>query len=92
MAGTALSIHGVIALADAMRIAGTSLTAISGLKDRVEVGDGSVDYFAYDNPLWTDIGTLVPSKDRDGNSRKTLRMSFQTRKAMGTALIDKLGL
>jgi hypothetical protein len=96
VAGTALSIHGVVALADAMRIAGAPLMALAALRDKVTINDTGqerkVDYFDYDNPLWTTIGVLVFSKDRAGNVRKTLRMSFQTRKAMGVALIDKLGL
>jgi DNA-sulfur modification-associated len=96
IAGTALSIHGVLALADAMRTGGTPVTALGALQDQVTINENSqerkVDYFDYDNPLWTSIGVLVLSKDRTGNTRKTLRMSFQTRKALGTALIDKLGL
>ena len=96
VAGTALSIHGVVALADAMRIAGTPLTALGALKDQVTINeDGNerkVDYFDYANPLWTSIGVLVLSRDKAGNARKTLRMSFQTRRAVGTALIDKVGV
>lgn len=92
MAGTALSVHGMVAVADAMRTAGTELGALNVLKEKVSVDGRDVDFFDYENPLWTDIGALVPSKDKAGNSRKTLRMSFQTRKAMGTALTDKLGL
>lgn len=96
VAGTAVSIHGVIALADALRTSETPLTRLSDLRSTVVVNeDGherSVDFFDYDNPLWTSIGVLVLAQDKAGNTRKTLRMSFQTRKAMGTALIEKLGL
>jgi hypothetical protein len=51
-----------------------------------------VDFFDYANPLGSDIGILVNATDRAGNVRKTLRMSFQTRKAMGTALKQRVGL
>lgn len=97
VAGAAVSIHGVIALADAMRAAKTPLSELSKLKSTVAVaGPGhtsvQVDFFDYDNPTWVDRGILVMSQDKDGNARKTLRMSFQTRKAAGDALIDLLGI
>lgn len=96
VAGTALSVHGLVALADAMYKSETSLSALRSLKAQSTINEGDkerhVDYFDYDNPLWTNIGVLVLSQDKAGNPRKTLRMSFQTRKAMGTALADKLGL
>ena len=95
VAGTALSIHGVVALADAMYINSVPLTELGKLKSSVIVtepgkADQLVDYFDYVNPEWTDRGILVLSKDKAGNTRKTLRMSFQTRKAMGDALMDKV--
>lgn len=96
IAGTAVSIHGVIALADAMRVGGVDFSELKKLKHSVIITeDGSdrlVDFFDYDNPLWTDIGVLVSSLDKDGKQRKTLRMSFQTRKAVGNAMKTELGL
>jgi hypothetical protein len=96
MAGTALSIHGAVALADAMRRTETPLSALRALRDAVTINEGGrerkVDYFDYDNPLWTSIGALVLSQDKAGATRKSLRMSFQTRKAVGGALVAKLGL
>jgi hypothetical protein len=97
IAGTAVSIHGVVALADAMKVAGTPLTELSKLKSSVIVKDESgeeslVDFFDYENPLWTNLGILVSATDKDGNIKKTLRMSFQTRKAIGVALKAKLGI
>lgn len=96
VAGTALSIHGVVALADAMHTSGTPLAALQALRSEVTISENGherqVDYFDYANPLWTSIGVLVLSKDKQGNTRKNLRMSFQTRKAMGQAMIQKLGL
>lgn len=96
VAGTALSIHGAIALADQMRTAAAPLTKLSALQSRVVINqdgdDRTIDFFDYANPLWTNIGVLVLSQDKAGNSRKTLRMSFQTRKAMGMALVEKVGI
>ncbi|WP_194288914.1 MULTISPECIES: DNA sulfur modification protein DndB [unclassified Nocardioides] len=97
VAGTAVSIHGVIALADAMRKANKPLSELSKLKSTVAVpGPGhttvDVDFFDYDNPTWIDRGILVLSKNKAGETRKTLRMSFQTRKAAGDALIELLAM
>lgn len=96
VAGTAVSIHGVIALADSMRTSGASLTKLSALKSTVSIDeDGverAVDYFNYDNPLWLSIGVLALAKDKKGNPRRTLRVSFQTRRAMAAALIEKVGV
>jgi DNA-sulfur modification-associated len=96
IAGTAVSIHGIIALADTMRTVGADLRQLKALKSTVTVNETGqereVDYFDYDNPLWTNIGVLALSQDKEGNARKTLRMSFQTRRAMGDALKAKLGL
>jgi hypothetical protein len=96
IAGTAVSIHGVVALADRMRVAGTSLKDLSGLRSSVITNENGqdrlVDYFDYDNPVWTQIGVLVSAVGKDGHQRKALRMSFQTRRAMGEELINKLNL
>lgn len=96
VAGAAVSIHGVIALADAMYRNNVDLKHLSKLNATVTPNPAkpqeTVDYFSYDNPLWTNIGVLVHSTDKDGNLRKTLRMSFQTRKAIGDALKAQLGL
>lgn len=97
VAGTAVSIHGIIALASAMKDGGVPLAELKQLKSSVIVAtdgqpDRAVDYFDYDNELWTQIGVLVTSTDKTGALRKTLRMSFQTRKAVGDALKDKLGI
>jgi hypothetical protein len=97
VAGAAVSIHGVVALADAMKSYGVPLSELAKLKSTVNVAeagkpDKTVDYFDYDNPEWTERGVLVMATSKSGELRKTLRMSFQTRKAMGDALIAKLGL
>lgn len=97
VAGTAVSIHGVIALASKMRAEGIPLSELKNLKSSVIVTeegepDRAVDFFDYANELWTSIGVLVVSTDKTGALRKTLRMSFQTRKAFGDALTSKLGI
>jgi hypothetical protein len=93
IAGTALSIHGVIAVADTLfRNDLDPATSLAGLRSTVVVDQQSVDYFSYENPVWQRIGVLVPSTDSDGNQRLSLRMSFQTRQAMGKELKAKLSL
>ncbi len=93
MAGTALSIHGVIAVADALFRNGINpATSLAGLRSAVVVDGRDADYFSYENPVWQRIGVLVPSTDSGGNQRLSLRMSFQTREAIGKELKAKLGL
>lgn len=92
LAGTAVSIHGLIAVADVLYRKELPLTSLSRLASEVSVDGRSVDYFSYDNPNWLQIGVLVMAKDKDGNDRKQLRMSFQTRSAMGKELKRKLEL
>jgi len=92
MAGTALSIHGVIAVAD--EVYRQNLDAhkvLEPLGEPVFVGGKEIDYFSYHNPTWAKIGALVTSEDSAGNERLTLRMSFQTRKAMAEELKRRVG-
>jgi hypothetical protein len=93
LAGTALSVHGVMAVADSLWQGHLDPAAsLSGLKDTVVVGGRRVDYLSYENPLWGQIGLLVPATDTAGVTRLTLRMSFQTRDAIGKEFKAKLGL
>ena len=101
MAGTAVSIHGLIAAMYAMwRDEVDPAVAFKALADTetvtVKVDGGTftrdVDYFSYQNPVWQRLGILIPSPDKEGNERLTLRMSFQTRSAMGKELKAKMGL
>lgn len=43
------------------------------------------------NPAWTKVGALVPAQERPAE-RLTLRMSFQTRKAVAEELKRRVGL
>jgi hypothetical protein len=93
IAGTALSIHGMVAVANAMwegdlEVAG----ALKKFAEQVSVDGRMVDYFSYDNPIWTDLGVLVNARDKDGGTKKNLRMSFQTRKAVASEFTRMLGL
>ncbi|MCG7320816.1 DNA sulfur modification protein DndB [Arsenicicoccus bolidensis] len=93
MAGTALSIHGVIALADEIcRGKLDAAKVLPRLQEPVYDGAGNeLDYFSYDNPIWVKIGALVQTEDKSGNPRKTLRMSFQSRKAVADEIKRHLG-
>jgi len=102
IAGTAVSIHGVIAAMYAMYESDTdphvAFKALHGATVPIKtvIDDQTytheVDYFSYENPVWQRLGILVPSTDKAGKERLTLRMSFQTRTAMGKELKAKLGL
>lgn len=99
MAGSALSVHGVIAVFSAI-YPGSDLSALSKLgakvqlvtSDGAQVLDGGgeprfVDFFSHENPVWEQEGILV-----QGKNGLTTRMSFQTRKAMADALRKQVGL
>lgn len=95
VAGTALSIHGVAAVA--AKIWATrdrDLTCLEHLAEPVKTGNGlhEVDYFSYKNNLWQRVGVLVSSVTSGGETRQTLRSSFQTRKAVADAMVARVGL
>jgi hypothetical protein len=91
IAGTALSVHGLIAAADALyqqQIDPASV--LPALDDTLEVDGLKVDYFSYENPLWLRIGVLALAETRDGSLRKQLRVSFPSRRAIADELKRKL--
>lgn len=94
IAGSALSIHGVIAVAaDIWRTKDKDLDCLKRLAEPATAGNGTpVDYFAYKNPDWQSMGVLVSSVTASGEARLTIRSSFQTRKAVADALVSKVGL
>lgn len=93
MAGTALSVHGVIAVANEIYARRLSpIDVLHPLADPVQADGKEIDYFSYDNPVWLKIGALALAEDRKGNVRRTLRMSFQTRDAMGEEMKRRVGL
>jgi hypothetical protein len=77
MAGTALSVYGLIAVANALYHQGIDpALVLPALQDTVVGDDGTdADYFSYRNPLWVRVGVLTLAEDKDGNERKQLRMS-----------------
>lgn len=88
MAGTALSIHGIIAIASAIYSRKLDpVSTLANLGNPVTVDGESVDYFSYRNPTWQRIGALV-----DTNGRPQLRMSFQSRRAVAAEFLNRLGL
>jgi len=71
MAGTALSVHGVIAVADEIYKRGLDpRTVLARLAEPEYLGGEPVDYFSYDNPVWARIGALVQDGSRLGRLRK----------------------
>jgi len=94
VAASALSIHGVVAIAaELWRTEAKDLDVLERLAEPASAGNGSaVDYFAYKNPDWQSMGVLVSSVTASGEARLTIRSSFQTRKAVADALVAKVGL
>lgn len=93
MAGTALSIHGIIAIADEIYSQNLDTAKVlEPLSAPFFVDGKQIDYFSYENPVWPKIGTLVTTEDAAGNARLNLRMSFQSRKAMADELKHRVGL
>jgi len=91
IAGTAISVHGLIAAADALYQHGVEPKSVLPLlRDTVEVDGQKMDYFSYDNPLWLRIGVLALAEARDGTLRKQLRVSFPSRRAIAEELRRKL--
>jgi hypothetical protein len=91
IAGTALSVHGLIAAADALYQQQIDpASALQALNDTAEVDGQEVDYFSYENPLWLRIGVLALAETRDGTLRKQLRVSFPSRRAIADELKRKL--
>jgi hypothetical protein len=93
ISGTAVSIHGLIAVASTMfKHDIDPSTVLPKLREPVAVNGVMIDYFSYDNPQWVNAGILVLAPDQEGNTRKQLRMSFQTRRGMATELSRRLSL
>ncbi len=94
VAGSALSIHGVVAIAAATwATKAKNLNVLDRLAEPASSGNGSpVDYFAYSNPDWQKIGVLVSTVTSGGAHKLTLRTSFQTRKAAADSMLAKVGL
>jgi len=94
IAGSALSIHGIVAIAaDIWRTEDRDLDCLKRLAEPATAGNGTpVDYFAYKNPDWQAMGVLVSAVTASGEARLTIRSSFQTRKAVADALLTKVGL
>ena len=98
LSATAIAMHGYIAVADAIYTSKTQdLSVLASLTEKVtlhakgfhhEAGD-VVDMFDYDNPEWQKRGILVQSTDKKGVTKLASRMSFQTRKAMAEAMLER---
>ncbi len=85
---SALAIWAYVAIARKMRDRRTDLDVLKKLGERVAINDQSgegqrdVDLFSRENPVWEQIGVLVPSTKKTGEKVFTLRNARQTRDAM----------
>jgi hypothetical protein len=97
---SALAISAYVAIARKMQDRQIDLSLLERLGKPVtatfKVADGTqrreVDLFSRENPIWEQIGVLVPSQQKSGQNVFTLRNARQTRAAMLKTLEDVLGL
>ena len=93
IAGTALSVYGMIFVANLLYQHGIDpATVLPRLNKQMTIGGKKTDYFSYDNPVWVRIGVLTLAEDKEGNERKQLRVSFPSRRAMADELRRKLNM
>jgi hypothetical protein len=97
---SALAISAYVAIARKMQDRQIDLSRLERLGEPVTVAIKSadsdekreVDLFSRENPIWEQIGVLVPSTQRSGQKVFTLRNARQTRDAMLKTLEGVLGL
>jgi hypothetical protein len=95
---SALAIWAYVAIARKMRDRKVDLAILRKLGEPVAVNsqgaerERRVDLFSRENPVWEQIGVLVPSTKKTGQKVFTLRNARQTRDAMLKTLETVLGL
>lgn len=95
---SALAIHAYVALARKMREQDLGLVTLDKLAHKVSIKDKDkerqIDYFSRENPLWEQIGVLVPGTKakKTGGKVLNLRNARQTRQAMFAALAELVGV
>ena len=91
IAGTALSVQGLIAVADTLyKQRMNPALVLPALNEAAEADGAEIDYFSYENPLWLRIGVLALAEGKDGTQRKQLRVSYASRHAIVDELKRKL--
>ncbi len=93
---SALAISAYVATARKMYDAKLDLDLLNKLSRPAANTDGeeqqNVDLFSRENPIWEQIGVLVPSTKKSGEKVLTLRNARQTRQAMLGTIEGVLGL
>jgi hypothetical protein len=92
LASWAISIHGYIRLARLLYDENVDLTVLDKFAEKHEENGVIYDFFAWDNPEWQRRGVVVPAVNKAGKTSLTARNSHQSRRAMGEAFAQKLGL
>lgn len=88
---SAVAIMAYIALAHRMREQGIGLAALEKLRPQERNGV-EVDFFARTNPIWQQVGVLVPRVNKKGVTTLNLRNARQSRDAMLTKIAELLGV
>jgi len=89
LSASALAIHGYIGLARRFRDGNVDLHRLEPL---ARPADPREDYFALTNPAWQTRGILVPSQNKAGETKLTMRNANQTRRAVVDTLAELVGL
>jgi hypothetical protein len=100
---SALAISSYVAIAKKLRDEGIDISVLEKLSQPVSIhktdavsgkslGEAEVDFFSRENPVWEQVGVLVPSTKKSGAKVYTLRNARQTREAMLKQIHGFLGL
>lgn len=90
VAGSGVSIHAVIAAMSALYAQRADPDeAFAKLK---QPADNDVDFFAFDNPAWSDAGIIVKSSSAAGKVSYLVRTSYPTRRAAAKIVTDRIGV
>ena len=89
---SALAIAAYVALARLMRDHDVDLSALDRLTATIMVNEKVIDFLSRENPLWEEIGVLVPVTKRNGTKALNLRNAKEPRKEMLKRLADLIGV
>ncbi len=87
-----LAIIAYVALARKMREQNVGPVTLDKLAQTIDVDGRRLDYFSRENPLWKQVGVLVPVTKRNGTEALNLRNARQSRQAMLQALAELIGV
>ena len=88
----AIAIHGYVRLARTFYDKDLSLDLLAGLNKKVRTSKGFVDFFSFQNPLWTDNAVLVTKVNKDEKPTISVPNTRDTRRTMHLLSAQYLGV